>query len=61
MVGKSASEFDYGVAAFIDKDANSLLDFVNRESGAVSFESEPGGLVVGQHRQMSSYFKDKRL
>ena len=61
-LGRARASLDYGVAAFIDKDANSLLDFVN--PGRVvplALRVNPVDLLLSQHRQMSSYFKDKRL
>ena len=61
-LGRARASLDYGVAAFIDKDANSVLDFVNPQRVVpLALRVNPVDLLLSQHRQMSSYFKDKRL
>jgi phytoene desaturase (3,4-didehydrolycopene-forming) len=61
-LGRARASLDYGVKAFIDKDATSILDFVNpKRVVPLALRVSPVDLLLSQHRQMSQYFKDKRL
>ena len=53
---------DYGVAAFIEKDANSILDFVDlRRVGPLALAVNPIDLLLPQFNQMAKYFKNEKL
>ena len=61
-LGRARASLDYGVAAFIEKDANSILDFVDLSRvGPLALAVNPVDLLLPQFNQMAKYFKDERL
>ncbi len=61
-LGRARASLDYGVAAFIEKDANSILDFVDlRRVGPLALAVNPVDLLLPQFNQMAKYFKDEKL
>ena len=61
-LGRARASLDYGVAAFIEKDANSILDFVDlRRVGPLALAVNPIDLLLPQFMQMSKYFKNEKL
>ena len=61
-LGRARASLDYGVAAFIEKDANSILDFVDlRRVGPLALAVNPIDLLLPQFNQMAKYFKNEKL
>jgi phytoene desaturase (3,4-didehydrolycopene-forming) len=61
-LGRARASLDYGVAAFIEKDANSILDFVDlRRVGPLALAVNPVDLLLPQFNQMAKYFKNEKL
>ena len=61
-LGRARASLDYGVAAFIEKDANSVLDFVDlRRVGPLALAVNPIDLLLPQFNQMAKYFKNEKL
>ena len=61
-LGRARASLDYGVAAFIERDANSILDFVDLSRvGPLALAVNPVDLLLPQFNQMAKYFKDERL
>ena len=61
-LGRARASLDYGVAAFIERDANSILDFVDLSRvGPLALAVNPLDLLLPQFNQMAKYFKDERL
>lgn len=61
-LGRARASLDYGVAAFIEKDANSILDFVDlRRVGPLALAVNPIDLLLPQFNQMKKYFKNEKL
>ena len=61
-LGRARASLDYGVAAFIERDANSILDFVDLSRvGPLALAVNPLDLLLPQFNQMAKYFKDPRL
>ena len=61
-LGRARASLDYGVAAFIERDANSILDFVDLSRvGPLALAVNPIDLLLPQFNQMAKYFKDERL
>ena len=61
-MGRARASLDYGVAAFIERDANSILDFVDvSRVGPLALAVNPLDLLLPQFQQMKKYFKDPRL
>ena len=61
-LGRARASLDYGVAAFIEKDANSVLDFVDlRRVGPLALAVNPVDLLLPQFNQMAKYFKNEKL
>lgn len=61
-LGRARSSLDLGVAAFIERDSTSVLDFVT--PGLVlplALKVNPLELLLSQHWQMSQYFKSDKL
>ena len=57
-LGRARASLDYGVAASIEKDANSILDFVDlRRVGPLALAVNPIDLLLPQFNQMKKYFK----
>jgi hypothetical protein len=57
-LGKARASLDYGVSAFIEKDANSILDFVTPERVLpLAMAVNPVDLLLPQNFQMAKYFK----
>jgi phytoene desaturase (3,4-didehydrolycopene-forming) len=50
-LGRARASLDYGVAAFIEKDANSIL------VGPLALAVNPIDLLLPQFNQMKKYFK----
>mmetsp|Transcript_32448 Transcript_32448/g.80057 ORF Transcript_32448/g.80057 Transcript_32448/m.80057 type:complete len:612 (+) Transcript_32448:58-1893(+) len=61
-LGRARASLDYGVAAFIERDSNSILDFVDiSRVGPLALAVNPIDLLLPQYQQMKKYFKDERL
>ena len=61
-LGRARASLDYGVAAFIERDANSILDFVDLSRvGPLALAVNPLDLLLPQFQQMKKYFKSPKL
>ena len=61
-LGRARASLDYGVAAFIERDANSILDFVDlTRVGPLALAVNPVDLLLPQFNQMAKYFKNEKL
>eukprot|EP00854_Cymbomonas_tetramitiformis_P005552 gene5552-6735_t len=61
-LGKARASLDLGVKAFIEKDSQSALDFVNlARVGPLALAVNPLELLLSQFWQMSQYFKNEKL
>ena len=61
-LGRARASLDYGVAAFIERDSSSILDFVDiSRVGPLALSVNPLDLLLPQYNQMAKYFKDERL
>ena len=61
-LARARASLDYGVAAFIERDANSILDFVDlTRVGPLALAVNPVDLLLPQFNQMAKYFKNEKL